>query len=80
MSLAVFRLETFVCDPSLGCFAWELSLEVFRFETFAWGFDCWIFWLIYSVGDVSLGNFRLGSFVGELSLRILRDLSLALSL
>ena len=58
MSFRIFRLETFVCDPSLGNFRLELSLGSFRLGFF----------------DLkrSLGNFRFGSFVWELSLGIFR--------
>ena len=56
-----------------------MSLEVFRFETFAWGFYFWIFRLEAvacdlsfdsSVWDVSLGNFRLASLAGNFRLGI----------
>ena len=62
-------------------FAWELSFEVFRFETFAGNLGLLFFFsklspgifsLIYSAWDVSFGDFRLGSFAWELSLGILR--------
>ena len=83
MSLAIFRLESFVGDPSLGNFRLKISLENFRLrlkvsrvETFAlkryfgslvWKLSPGIFCLIYSAWDVSLGGFRLGSFVWQLS-------------
>ena len=94
MSLAIFRLETFACDSLFGNFRLAISVENFHLKSFvlknslgnsSFGSFIWkrlplIFRLIYSAWDVSLGNFRLGSSAWELALRILRDLSLALSL
>ena len=57
MSLAIFRLETFVCDPSLGNFHLETLLGNFRLRSFA---------LKHLLGnfilDLSFGNFRLRAF------------------
>ena len=47
-SLGIFRLETFVCVPSLGNSRLDTGLGNFRLEMF--------------VLDLSFGNSRLGSF------------------
>ena len=61
----ISRLGTF----AWMCFARKRSLDVVRFETFAWEFSMrnsrlasfeWNLSPIYSAWDVSLGNFRLG--------------------
>ena len=76
ISFGVFRLETFVCDPSLENFRLEISLGSFRarpsalkhslgnvgFGSFVSELSLGIFRLGYSTWDDSIGSFRLGSF------------------
>ena len=38
LSFVILRL-----GPSLGCFAWKVSLEDFHSEAFAWELSFWIF-------------------------------------
>ena len=58
-SPAIFHLESFVCDLSLGCFSWTLSFEVSRFETLAWELSLWIFSLGTFAWDLLFGIFSL---------------------
>ena len=81
MWLAIFRLETFVCGPSvancrldislgnflLRSFALKHSLVDFSFGSFVWQLSPGIFLLIYSAG-----MFRLETVVYDLSLRNFR--------
>ena len=75
ISLGVFRLEVFVCAPSLENFRLHASLGNFRLRSFAlkqsrgnfrfgssvWGLLLGTFRLIYSAWYVSLGIFHLVS-------------------
>ena len=70
ISLVISRLDTFG-GPSLRSSrlisVLTCSLEVFRFGNFLVGSFVWelslgVLRLIHSVWDVTLGNFRLGSF------------------
>ena len=80
MSFAIFRLETFVCDPSLGYFRLEFgnfrvrsfalkhSLGDSNCESFVWKYSPGIFRFIYYGCDVSFGSVCLGSFAWEFSI------------
>jgi len=82
MSFRIFRLETFVCVPSLGNFRLDLSLGsvrlgsfalkrslgIFRFGSFVWELSLGIFRLILSIIFRLVWDFRLEAFAWDLSL------------